>query len=75
MEKRRWIITLIALALCMFFTFSTAEEALEENAPVRFATAEYTIQKGERQRLQIQAEKEFRKRGRQLNGPAAMKML
>lgn len=63
MEKRRWIITLIALALCMFFTFSTAEEALEENAPVRFATAEYTIRKGERQRLQIQAEKEFRKKG------------
>ena len=63
MKKRRWVIMIIALALCLFFTVSIAEELREENASVRFATAEYTIRKGEQRRLQIQAEKEFRKKG------------
>lgn len=38
------------------------EKARKKKAPVRFSAEEYTIRKGERQRLQIQADREFRRK-------------
>ena len=63
MAKRRWIVALIALMLCLVLTVATAEEGQEEKAPVRFPAEEVTIRKGVRQRLQVQTDKEFRKKG------------
>ena len=64
MAKRNWIVVFIAfLALCLVFTASTAEEEQGETAPIRFYAEEYTIRKGDRLRLQVQASREYRGRG------------
>lgn len=62
MARRNWIIVFIALSMCLFFAAAAAGEGQKEKTPVRFAAEEFTIRKGERQRLQVQADREFRRK-------------